>query len=565
VTKSLTIIALIIAANCRVASAKEADDPTSTQLPNGDLLITNFEQKDLGRVRAWGWQFQGDAFNREYSHGSRKLRARVGRYEGKWFLTSVTENPKSVGSLTSPPFQIQKPFISFLLSGGSSETKLQANLIVEGKVTRTVTGNDSDIFESVSFDVREFINKEARFQIIDNATSIWGHINLDQIVQTDQNKGKRTISNLPVLPTVDSGFAQLIDSGKRISGPFNLKEGKITNDKNESTPFENTLSIFTNKPVQFQGNADFIQLRNGEVWYGKIIGIEDQKISVQTSFAGNQSIPLDQISMLEFNKKEKGPDNGTQPGTLYRIQGEPIPGKLIWIREKDIAIESPLGIIPIPRQGIRRYVVSNQGAQETNNSDELALADGSRIRGKVIIDEAGDHLSMTHDIVGKLRFPLNGIHSLKRRPNNVAWLSDLRAKTYKAIGPIIPPPSPKLIKSLKSSITSLKVNPESRITYSVPELSPGKIIFRSTIVPGQGNRGSVITSLGTLDKNTTTNVNPDSKEQLVQIMIDPGSELELKVNFQGRLIFPCAIELRDAHFVSLSANQETTQTKTKGT
>ena len=92
-TKSLTIIALVIAANCHVSSAKEADDPTSTQLANGDLLITNFEQKDLGRMRAWGWQFQGDAFNREYSHGSRKLRARVGRYEGKWFLTSVTENP----------------------------------------------------------------------------------------------------------------------------------------------------------------------------------------------------------------------------------------------------------------------------------------------------------------------------------------------------------------------------------------------------------------------------------------------------------------------------------------
>lgn len=563
--KNLTIIALIIATQCLSSSAKEADDPTSTRLPNGDLLISDFEQKDLGRMRAWGWQFHGDAFNREYSHGTRKLRARVGRYEGKWFLTSVTENPKSVGTLTSPPFQIQKPFISFLLSGGSSETKLQANLIVEGKVARTVTGNDSDIFEPVSFNVREFINKEARFQIIDNATSIWGHINVDQITQTDQAKGKRTISNPPVLPKVDSGFAQLIDSGKRISGPFNLKEGKITNDKNESTPFENTLSIFTNKPVNFQANVDFIRLKNGEFWSCKITGIEDQKINVQTTFAGNQSIPLNQIRMLEFNKKAKGPENGNQPGTLYRLQGEPIPGKLIWIREKDIAIESPLGIIPIPRQGIRRFVVSDQNSQETNSRDELALTDGTRIRGDVIIDDAGDHLSVTHDIVGKLRFPLNGIHSLKRRPKNVAWLSDLRAKTYKATGPIIPPPSPKIIKSLKSSITSLKINPQSRITYSVPELSPGQILFRSTIVPGQGNRGSVVTSLGSLNKNTTTNIDPDSKEQLVQIMMEPGSELELKVNFQGRLIFPCAIELRDAHFVSLSANQKTTQTRTKGT
>ena len=83
--KNLTIIALIIATQCLSSSAKEADDPTSTRLPNGDLLISDFEQKDLGRMRAWGWQFHGDAFNREYSHGTRKLRARVGRYEGKWF------------------------------------------------------------------------------------------------------------------------------------------------------------------------------------------------------------------------------------------------------------------------------------------------------------------------------------------------------------------------------------------------------------------------------------------------------------------------------------------------
>ena len=83
-------------------------------------------------------------------------------------------------------------------------------------------------------------------------------------------------------------------------------------------------------------------------------------ISVQTRFAGNQSLPISQISILEFNKKENSPDNGKQPSTLYRFEGEPIPGKLIWIRQKDIAIESPLGIIPIPRQGVRRFVIENR-------------------------------------------------------------------------------------------------------------------------------------------------------------------------------------------------------------
>ena len=188
--KKIEIFAFTLIATCSISSAKEADDPTSSQLPNGDLLITNFEQRDLGRMRAWGWQFQGDSFNREFRLGTSKLRARVGRYEGKWFLTTVTENPKSTGTLTSPSFKIERPYVSFFLSGGSSPTMLQANLIIEGKVVRTANGNDSDIFKQVSFDVQEFQNKEARFQVVDKATSMWGHINLDQIVQTSTSKGR---------------------------------------------------------------------------------------------------------------------------------------------------------------------------------------------------------------------------------------------------------------------------------------------------------------------------------------------------------------------------------------
>ena len=128
---------------------------------------------------------------------------------------------------------------------------LQANLIIEGEVVRTANGNDSDAFKQVSFDVQEFQNKEARFQVVDKATSMWGHINLDQIVQTSTPKG-RTISKAPLVNESNSGFAQLIDSGKRISGPFNLREGKFTNTKNESTSLAVSythLTLPTNREV----------------------------------------------------------------------------------------------------------------------------------------------------------------------------------------------------------------------------------------------------------------------------------------------------------------------------
>ena len=125
---------------------------------------------------------------------------------------------------------LQKPYINFLISGGSSKKSLQANLIIDGKTIRTSSGNDSDIFERVSFNVKEFQNKEARFQIVDNATSMWGHINLDQIVQSTNPKGK-DISSPPIIVNKNAGFAQLIDSGKKIMGPFTLRAGKIINSK----------------------------------------------------------------------------------------------------------------------------------------------------------------------------------------------------------------------------------------------------------------------------------------------------------------------------------------------
>jgi fructan beta-fructosidase len=63
-------------------------------------------------------------------------------------------------------------------------------LLVDGKVVRRATGpNDapggSENLELAFWDVSEFQGKEAVIRIVDNATGGWGHINVDQIVQSD--------------------------------------------------------------------------------------------------------------------------------------------------------------------------------------------------------------------------------------------------------------------------------------------------------------------------------------------------------------------------------------------
>ena len=61
---------------------------------------------------------------------------------------------------------------------------------IEGKIVRNATGpNDkpggTEALAPESWDVSEFAGKLAVIQIVDRATGGWGHINVDEIVQTD--------------------------------------------------------------------------------------------------------------------------------------------------------------------------------------------------------------------------------------------------------------------------------------------------------------------------------------------------------------------------------------------
>jgi sucrose-6-phosphate hydrolase SacC (GH32 family) len=60
------------------------------------------------------------------------------------------------------------------------------NLLIQGHVVRSATGWRSNRLVPASWDVSRFRGQIAQVQIVDQASGDWGHINVDQIVQTDQ-------------------------------------------------------------------------------------------------------------------------------------------------------------------------------------------------------------------------------------------------------------------------------------------------------------------------------------------------------------------------------------------
>ncbi len=160
-----------------------------------DVVIADFEGADYG-----AWQVEGEAFGKGPAHGTLPNQMPVSGYQGKGLVNSYLNGDKSQGTLTSPEFKVVRAHINFLIGGGYHPNETCINLLVGDKVVRTATGKsrtpqDTEKLTWQSWDVSEFNGQNVRIQIVDQHSGGWGHINIDQIVQSDREPVMLTPQN----------------------------------------------------------------------------------------------------------------------------------------------------------------------------------------------------------------------------------------------------------------------------------------------------------------------------------------------------------------------------------
>lgn len=152
-----------------------------------DLLVADFEQADYG-----DWKATGEAFGNGPAEGTLPGQMRVEGFEGKRLVNSFHKGDGTTGTLTSPPFPLERHYLNFLIGGGDhAETRI--DLLVEGKVVQSASGpNDrpggSERLEWRTWDISSLKGQQAVLRIVDEHRGGWGHINIDQIVQSDAKK-----------------------------------------------------------------------------------------------------------------------------------------------------------------------------------------------------------------------------------------------------------------------------------------------------------------------------------------------------------------------------------------
>lgn len=166
-------IAVFLAINaCAAALTASQERP--------DLLVADFEGADYGR-----WQATGEAFGPGSAQGTLPNQLAVGGFLGRGLASSYHEGDAATGTLTSPEFTVDRKWINFLVGGGNHAGSTSVNLLLDGKLVRATTGSNSEHLRWKSWDMGEFAGRIATIELVDRATGGWGHISVDQIVQSD--------------------------------------------------------------------------------------------------------------------------------------------------------------------------------------------------------------------------------------------------------------------------------------------------------------------------------------------------------------------------------------------
>ncbi|GAA4563428.1 hypothetical protein GCM10023176_07350 [Micromonospora coerulea] len=176
---------------------------TTDFVPADAEPVLDFEFPDGQTYEQAGWTATGGLRDRAPVVGpARSERGHV----GDKLLTTFFEADSTTGTLTSPGFTIDRNHLSVLVGAGGHLTdgtgRTVVELLVDGRVVRTATGNFSGFLNWRSWDVSDLRGRTAQLRIVDENTGGWGHLLVDHLVATDE----------PVLPrSVETAVNLVVD------------------------------------------------------------------------------------------------------------------------------------------------------------------------------------------------------------------------------------------------------------------------------------------------------------------------------------------------------------------
>lgn len=156
--------------------------------PNPDVVVADFEQ-------GWGpWKVEGNAFGEQPYHRDELVHEQGVEAVGDHIACSQGDRSKPdaptgdapKGKLTSPPFELQRDYLVFIIGGGHHVGKTCVNLLIDGEQVLSEVGRNTTLMHEARWDVGRWRGHEAVIEVVDDHDGGWGHITCDHFRLTDE-------------------------------------------------------------------------------------------------------------------------------------------------------------------------------------------------------------------------------------------------------------------------------------------------------------------------------------------------------------------------------------------
>jgi len=156
------------------------DRPTPPAGPPQTRVLADFESGTYD-----GWTVTGDAFGTAPATGTLPNQSPVTGFGGQYLVNSFNRGDDTTGKMTSTPFTVDLPYLSFRIGGGNYPSETCLNLIVDDRVVHTATGRNSEQLAPEIWDVSDYVGRQAHLEIVDRRKGPWGHVLVDDIALTN--------------------------------------------------------------------------------------------------------------------------------------------------------------------------------------------------------------------------------------------------------------------------------------------------------------------------------------------------------------------------------------------
>lgn len=337
----------------------------------------------------------------------------------------------------------------------------------------------------------------------------------------------------------------------RLAGSITISDGRMS-VAGKPIPWNEVITSVLNWNRQTITAPNVVRLKSGESWPVEAISLSSKKLRVRSSFFGLKELRQAQLAVLDF-QPQRPAANHLKASTLYRRKGEPIPGPLLWIDKTQIAIDSPLGVLKVPRRDAARYVFSTRSAR-TPKIDVVSLLDGTILHGN--LKPAKDGFTLVNQTLGEISIPVAAVRTIWKPHSGVVHLSDLtpKVKATPLIQEAAPPSwhvqrieAPFAIGS-QHCYRGLRLHPTAEAVYRQPQEKTFTLRTILGSIKNAKGEARLKISVGT---NTVFEkiVTPTATPSPLSVRLPSGSELKIEIFFGEPMRFPCGILLGDPMLV----------------